>query len=931
MNINEQQNPFKTYTVIVQVFFYISVLLLTLFGIIGQFIFPSERDVLDTNCRLFETTWSQILENGDKIPVEVPGKVEADYGEVITLTTLVPEDIQNGECLCFRPIWQDVTIYVDGELRVNYTTIDSRPFGINSPMRYIFVELQEQDAGKELTYQFSSNSKYAGDMRVSYIGDRLSIWLYLLDTSGTHTLIAIFLLLMSILCIFLCGIYSFAFKKRLPLVHLAWTIFFCALWLLSEIAFRQVLAKNISILSCYAYWSLIIIPIPLLLFINEIQNGRYRKLYIAPISLSILMFIVGTILQIFDFVQFVEQLPFIHGILLFSIICIIVTITIDTISKKISEYLFVGIGIYGMLLTAIIEMVFYYIGQNYSLGTVLAIGLLFLLIMAIIKTAHDLLKSEKKKQEAIVAREAQAKFLANMSHEIRTPINAIIGMNEMILRESKNDAIQGYASNIQNASNMLLGLINDVLDFSKIESGQFELVEDTYSLTSLIQDEMLLLRARTIGKSISVQYDIDPRLPSCLWGDELRIKQILTNLISNAVKYTNEGSITIKAFFKQSDADSIELCFSVIDTGIGIQDEDLSKLFDSFKRLELNKNRTIQGTGLGLNIAKQLIDLMHGNITVTSTYGKGSNFTICIPQRIIDKQPISDLEFLSDKQVHGTPLSKTLFTAPDASILVVDDNALNLTLMKELLKRTQIQVDLAASGKECLEISKSNAYNIILMDHMMPELDGVETLHMLRADRTNPNQNTVVIAVTANAIAGCREQYLEYGFNDYFSKPVQADKLDELLLKYLPKELVSTGSIPKQPITTDTVVTDSPAAPSQDASADLLEIDKKTGLMYCLDSESFYNEMLADYCVQAQEYLGQLEDFFQNRDWKNYAILTHSLKTSSLNIGACNFSKLSLQHELAGKEENSDFIEAEYNHYVATLKDLIKKIEAMKE
>lgn len=930
MNSHEKTNLFTTYTSFAKTFFYIATFLLLTFGVVGQIVFPDERDILNTNCRPFETTWFQVLENGDTVAVEVPGKVQAEYGEIVTLTTTLPEDIHYGECLCFRPIWQDITVYIDGELRVNYSTIDSRPFGINSPMRYIFVELQEADAGKELTYQFSSNSKYAGDMRTSYIGDRFSIWMHLLNDSGVHTVITIFLLFMSIFCIVICSYLRIAFKNPLPLNHLAWTIFFCALWMLSEVAFRQILFSNISLLSCYAYWSLIIIPLPLLLFINEMQNGRYQKVFFIPIVFSVLMLIVGTFLQVFDIVQFVKQLPFIHGGLLVSILCIIVTITIDVFKKQISDYLFVGIGVYGLLLTAVIEMILYYVGRNYSLGTVLAIGLLFLLVMAIIKTGQDLLRSEKKKQEAIVAREAQAKFLANMSHEIRTPINAIIGMNEMILRESENESIQGYATNIQSASNMLLGLINDVLDFSKIESGQFELIEDTYSLSSLIQDEMLLLKARAMEKPISIQYDIDPQLPSILWGDELRIKQILTNLISNAVKYTNEGGITLKAFFKQLDDDTIELCFSVIDTGIGIQEEDLSKLFDSFKRLELNKNRTIQGTGLGLNIAKQLIDLMHGTITVTSTYGKGSTFTVAIPQRIIDKQPINHLESIAEKQIHDTSLSKDVFTAPNAAVLVVDDNTMNLTLMKELLKRTKIQVDLASSGKECLKLTKEKTYNIILMDHMMPEMDGVETLHMLRADNTNPNQDTIVIAVTANAIAGCREQYLDYGFNDYFSKPVQANRLDELLLKYLPKELVSTDSMPKQPIINDAVVTDTPVAPPQDASMDLLEIDKKTGLMYCLDSESFYNEMLTDYCVQAQDYLGQLEDFFQNRDWKNYAILTHSLKTSSLNIGACNFSKLSLQHELAGNEENSDFIEAEYTHYIATLKDLIKKIEAMK-
>lgn len=939
MNTNDKLNSFTTYINAIKIFFYISVTLLLVFGIIAEIIFPDERDVITTNCRIFESDWEQILDNGDRVAVKVPGKVKADYGEVVTFSTTLPESISPGECLCFRPIWQDVSIYIDGELRQSYNTDNSRPFGINSPMRYVFVELQDTDAGKELTYQFSSDSKYAGDIRVSYIGDRLSIWLYLIKDSGVKMIIAVFLLLLSLFCIIVCGILKCMYKKHLPLIHLAWTLFFCAFWMLSEIAFRQLIVKNISILSNYAYWCLMLIPIPLLTYINEIQNSRYHKVYTISLAYSVIMLIVGTILQVFDIAQFVQQLIFIHIGILVSLISIITTITIDTFKKKISDYLFVGIGLYGMLFTAILEMLAYYFGTDISLGTILATGLVFLLIMAIIKTGQDLFQSEKKKQQAIMAREAQAKFLANMSHEIRTPINAIIGMNEMIIRESKNETIQNYAHNIQSASNMLLGLINDVLDFTKIESGQLELVEDTYNLASLLHDEMLLLNTRASGKPLSTKLDIDPRLPSCLWGDELRIKQVITNLLSNAVKYTNQGSVTLKVFFKQSDTDSIDLCFSVTDTGMGIKNEDLSKLFDSFKRLELKKNRTIEGTGLGLNIVKQIVDLMHGDIVVESDYGKGSTFTVSIPQKIMDKKPIDDIDTILTKSSKEKDTAHKLFTAPDAAILIVDDNSMNLSLMKELLKRSKMNIDLASSGKKCLELTKQKKYNIIFMDHMMPELDGVETLNLLRADKSNPNQDSTVIALTANAIAGCREMYLEYGFNDYFSKPVHADKLDELILQYLPDELVhieyADGDKDKEDLTDNKTEQSSANAVTNkndienEKSSDLLYIDRETGIHYCMDSEDFYKEILSEFCKLITEYLPQLDTHFQSRDWKNYAILAHSLKSSAINIGATNFSKLSLQHELAGKEENADFITAEYSDYITTLKNLIKTIEKM--
>lgn len=929
MNKKDKNHRFTYFPIIIRRIFFVAIIFFFAFWIIANILFPSERDIISTDCRLFEAEWERILDNGEHVPVDAPGKVSAAYGESVTLTTNLPQNIHNDEYLCFRLIWQDIEIYVDGILRQSYNTKDSRPFGTNSPTRYVFLDLEETDAGKELTYHFSSNSKYAGDIREIYIGDRLSIWLFLLGKSVPRTIIAFTLFLFSIICIIVCSILRFVYKKSLSLNLLAWTIFFCAFWMLSEIEFKQLIFKNISVLSYYPYWSLMLIPFPLLLYINEIQNARYQKIYTVPLTYASFIFITETILQVFDIAQFVDMLIYIHVGLLTSIVCIITTITIDTFKKRLSEYLYVGIGIYGMLLSAILELVLYYFGATLSLGTVLAIGLLFLLLMAVFKTGQDLLHTENKKQQAIMARDAQAKFLANMSHEIRTPINAIIGMNEMILRENESDAVQEYARNIQSASNMLLGLINDVLDFSKIESGQLELVEDTYNLGSLLLDEMLLLDTRTAGKPISTLIEIDPNLPSDLLGDELRIKQVLTNLISNAAKYTEHGTVTLKAFNKQTDENTIELCFSVTDTGIGIKEEDLSKLFDSFKRLELNKNRTIQGTGLGLNIAKQLVDLMHGSITVESTYGKGSTFTVSIPQQVINKHPIGNLEAMLDKRRTEKHTQSTLFTAPNATVLIVDDNAMNLSLMKGLLKRTQMNIDLATSGKKCLELTKQKQYDIIFMDHMMPELDGVETLHLLRAEHANPNRKTTVIALTANAIAGCREMYLEYGFNDYFPKPVQADKLDAFLLQYLPRTLIQMEDIPMDSYSAseDPVSIEPPVFLQQEAPTDLLYIDHETGLSYCMHSEDFYREVLADFCTQARQYVTMLDTYLQNHDWENYAIIAHSLKGSAINIGAGNFSNLSLQHELAAKENNSVFIVTEYANYIETLEKLIHKIE----
>ncbi len=791
MGTKDKINLYTAFIKFSKVFFGCVVFIILLLFPIGEYICTDERDIAIKDCKIYDGEWYHVLENGERTLIEVPGKVPAEFGEVVTIATTLPQNIYNRQNICFRVVWQDVEVYIDGVLRQSYSTKDSRPFGKNSAFRYIFVELNETDAGKELEFCFSSESKYAGDIRTVYIGDKLSIWLNFLGKFGVKTGIAILLMFLSLFCIIICAILKYLYKKNLSFKYLAWTLFLSAFWMISEAEFRQLIFKNVSVLTNYTYLCLMILPIPLLIYINDIQSGRYRKIFIVPIIYSTGMTVIGTVLQLFDIVQFVQQLPFIHGAIAVAMLCIIVTITIDVFKRRISKYFFVGLGIYGMLVSAIIEIVLYYINPSYTLGAILSGGLVFLLIMAVIKTGQDLFEVERKKQKAIMSSKAKAQFLARMSHEIRTPINAVIGMNEMILRENENETIQEYAHNIQSASNMLLGLVNDVLDFSKIESGQLELVEDTYDLAQLIKDEKVLLNARANGKAISTQLDIDSGLPLKLFGDELRIKQIITNLLSNAVKYTKDGSVTLKSYFKWKDDETIELYFSVIDTGIGIKDSDMDKLFSSFKRLELEKNRNIEGTGLGLNIVKSLVDLMNGNITVESEYGKGSTFTVMIPQKVIDKQPIGDLNETVHKYKTGNSAQKKHIIAPDAKVLVVDDNIVNLSVTKALLKRSKVQVDCVESGKECLKLTYNKCYDIIFMDHMMPEMDGIETLKRLREDDSNPNKDSVVIALTANAIAGCREMYMKHGFNDYVSKPIQANKLDMLLIQYLPKKIIT--------------------------------------------------------------------------------------------------------------------------------------------
>ena len=378
----------------------------------------------------------------------------------------------------------------------------------------------------------------------------------------------------------------------------------------------------------------------------------------------------------------------------------------------------------------------------------------------------------------IVAGESKARFLASMSHEIRTPINTIVGMNEMILRENQNGIIQEYALNIKRESQLLLGLVNDVLDFSKIEAGKLKIVEKPYQPPFVMYDTVLAMMPRIREKNLELIREIDESVPKWLRGDEIRIRQVLNNLLSNAVKYTEQGRITFRVNGEWKN-DRYWLDISVIDTGIGIRKEELPQVFDRFKRLELDKTHYIEGTGLGLNITKQLVESMGGTISVQSEYGTGSCFSVSLPQNPVTKQ---DEALIEKEKKRATQVTETDYQRfPGAKILAVDDNRMNLTVLTALLKRSEVKVETATGGTECIEKTKQVKYDLILMDHMMPDLDGMEAFRIIREDGENLNHETPVVVLTANALDGIEEKYLAEGFAGYLSKPISVERLESLL------------------------------------------------------------------------------------------------------------------------------------------------------
>ena len=407
-------------------------------------------------------------------------------------------------------------------------------------------------------------------------------------------------------------------------------------------------------------------------------------------------------------------------------------------------------------------------------------------------TEHYKYMEQLREQSEIADRANQAKsaFLANMSHEIRTPINAVLGMDEMILRESAERQIISYAEDIRTAGRTLLSLINDILDFSKVEQGKMELVPTQYELGSAINDLVNMIRTRADKKGLRFDVDVNGDIPHLLFGDEIRLKQCALNMLTNAVKYTEKGSVRFEVDYEKKTEKSIMLKFKISDTGAGIKKEDMDKLFSPFSRIDESRNRSIEGTGLGMSITTQLLALMGSELKVESEYGKGSVFSFEVEQEVTRWQKMGDFSKRFNGASRGTRLYRELFHAPEARVLVVDDNAMNLTVFKGLLKKAQIGIDTASSGREALRMAELTDYDIYFIDHMMPDMDGVET--MKRLHEINGREEAVCIALTANAVSGAREMYIEAGFADYLSKPVDGERLERMIASLLPAEKLET-------------------------------------------------------------------------------------------------------------------------------------------
>lgn len=497
------------------------------------------------------------------------------------------------------------------------------------------------------------------------------------------------------------------------------------------------------------------------------------------------------------------------------------------------------------------------------------------------------------------ANAAKSSFLARVSHEIRTPINTILGMNEMIRRECHDEEIQRYSGSISSAGETLLVLINDILDISKVESGKLSIITSDYDVISLLNDVWIMVYRRTEEKGIKLNFDVNCNMPKILHGDKVRIKQMLINLLTNSIKYTDEGFVRLKAWTEQHGED-VDLIVSVSDTGVGIKDENIGRIFDSFERIE----STIEGTGLGLAITKQLAEAMNGRLDVESIYGCGSKFTMTIPQRVIDFSPAGSFEPKESPAVKNS--DAPLFVAPDAKILVTDDNRMNRVVIEKLLKRTRAMVETAESGEEALEKVTRTKYDVILLDAMMPNMDGTETLRRMRSLENNLSADAPIIVITANAVTGARDKYIADGFTDYISKPVKPLELERVIGKYINSQ------------------TDAEEPP----------LNCQKGMHFCENDPDFYREMLELFTGESVKLIDEIEKSLSDNDRERFKAQVHGLKNNCRSIGADMAADLAYEMEQAAEKEKNETLSRQFyklKTQIISLNDYIGKITFEKE
>lgn len=864
----------------------------------------------------WDSKWKYDLTEGTvgytELPASLP-KVDTDH---IILTNTIPK-LEKPTSFMFRIRHVNVNITVGGEKRLDQI---SEMNEINSwylmpGIYYYEVMLYPEDSGKEIKIEsVSSIKRYLFNPGAVYLGDRGTFIVSLLNQQMKTVICALIMFMIAIilfiLWLFITFVFKEVFRQILCLSLFTATI---ACWLVSECQCLQYMFDNTRFASIMAYEMLMLAPVPIALFFS--YGGvreKTKKMSNYAAIIPILLFCINNILHFGHIVNLADSLQ-ITQLVLVAEIFFIAKIQVSEIvfirkSKDIYSSAFWKVPLVGiafLMPMGILEVIKYaMVPTKYANdGIMISIGVLVYIISLAIDSGLEFAYiTLELKQKTIVLQkntETKTQFLANMSHEIRTPINSILGFDELILREGKDPKIAQYALSIKNASDSLMSIINSILDITKIESGKLEIYSVEYNTVQFFASIISMIGPMAKKKGLQFKVDIDENIPEILIGDENHIRQVLINILTNAVKYTPTGSVTFTVRVNKCSEDSLvyELYFSVKDTGIGIKEEDREKLFEKFERLDKNRNYGTEGTGLGMSIVVLMLKAMDSHIEVDSEYEKGSDFHFLLEQCAVDPKKIGRFEDRLNL-LEQNYKSEINYIAPRAVILIVDDVPMNLEVAKDLLERHKMTIDTAKSGKQAVEMIQKKHYNLVLMDHMMPEMDGVQATEAIRdiaVQREDMYFATLpIIALTANAIVGMKETFLQAGMQDFISKPVNAENLSKVIKKWLPVDLVEV-------IQEDT-------NQKEDTKEDwepVPELDMEKAKEFNAD-EAMFKKNLKSFYQACDSTMKKLCDFKEQEDGENYEIAVHGLKSTSKLIGAMRLSDKALELEMsckAGKYE----------------------------
>ena len=798
----------KTAASIIYYFFVAFVLLVSLWIMIASPV-QSHFKNLSKNDVWFGNGWQYVNDDGsiDRIDRIIPRHKHyirlAAHDDRVSITKTIDFTPSDDEYMCFRARAQEVNLYVNGELYYNHAFSEKeRAYTIRMYMLHQ-LPMAGIKEGDNITIELSSESADYFIIQYFAIGDRYALSHYILNTAMPNIYVCVFaaVLIVLVLMVRHSLLLDEKTQSEEALKWLAIFLITAIVYISMDSGCMEMYLERMALTNWLGCVSLLMLPIPFILYTQyAFFPGHHRYEVLAFINFIIALFsIIGYITMAYNIAN---SYMLVHVLIGVAIICCVISF----IQEKILPSMYVCIGYSAICVTAAVSIVGYWEGLIYPASMLFGYGLVVFGLCMLLWTVKsnselrkmreevDLVLMQRGKQEAEDASEQKSRFLSHMSHEIRTPLNAIVGMNERIRHETDIENIRKFSNDIQMASNSLLALINDVLDFSKIETGKLDIINSDYSLSSILNDVVLMIQDRAAEKNLELRLDINKDMPDVLRGDEIRIKQILLNLMTNAVKYTQKGWIELSvntAYTSKylDEREDVFLYIKVTDSGIGIKEEEQSKLFTEFERLDRERNRSIEGTGLGLSITSQLIELMGGKISVESKYGEGTCFTVVIPQKVVSHDPIGDykkrFERLSNENQEDTFESLENMRFPDKKVLVIDDNSMNIDVLAGILEMLDIDVDKSDSGKEAIEKLDVQRFDLVLTDDMMPGMSGTELMEYIKGNEQSASYTTPIVVITANAVVGAREDYLKKGFNDYMTKPIDIDVLQKILIKYL--------------------------------------------------------------------------------------------------------------------------------------------------